>query len=319
MASFRFNAAIALGLLAAATPLRAGEVAITFDDLPVFGRFRSIESATALTDTLVAGIRRHRWPAIGFVNEIQLDTADRPRRIALLERWLQAGLDLGNHSYSHRSLTNTPVGDYIADVARGETVTKALLLAHGRTMRWFRYPYLETGPTIAVRHTLDAWLAAHGYRVAPVTLENSDWQFADVYDDAQRRGDQQEARRIRAAYISFTARVVPWYHKAAIGLTGRDPPLVFLLHASQLNADSIDALAAILRKERLRPVSLDRAMADPAYALPDTYVGPDGEEWLERWSESLHKTLPWASMPMVPAAIVSADARLDAPAPAGAR
>ena len=45
-------------------------------------------------------------------------------------------------------------------------------------------------------------------------------------------------------------------------------------------------------------------MADPAYALTDDYAGPDGNEWLERWSVTLHRDLPWTTMPAVPPDIV---------------
>jgi peptidoglycan/xylan/chitin deacetylase (PgdA/CDA1 family) len=305
--------------LSAATPGRAaGRVALTFDDLPVFGRFGSIDEATALTDTLLAGLKRNHWRATGFVNEIQLDGPDRERRVALLSRWLDAGMDLGNHSYSHLSLTNTPVDAYIADVARGETVTKALLAARGRHERWYRYPYLETGTTLAIRHRFESWLADHGYRVAPVTIENSDWEFAVPYDAALVRGDRVEAEHIRQAYIAFTARIVPWYRQAAIGLLGREPAFVFLLHASRLNADSLKDLVGILRAQDLHVVTLDKAMRDPAYRLEDTYAGPDGDEWLSRWSLTLHKNLPWASLPQVPTDIVDLDSKLEPQSPSPA-
>jgi hypothetical protein len=34
-------------------------------------------------------------------------------------------------------------------------------------------------------------------------------------------------------------------------------------------------------------------MKDPAYRLGDPYVGRDGIDWIERWSDELHKELPW--------------------------
>jgi len=294
-----------------AVPAQAGQVAMTFDDLPVYGHFRPIADAEAVTTDLLAGIKRNHWPATGFVNEIQLDAGDRPRRIALLTRWLDAGLDLGNHSYSHVSFTHTPVEAYIADVAKGETVTKGLLAARGRTERWYRHPYLETGPTLAARQRFEGWLAQHGYRVAPVSMENSDWQFADPYDGALARGDRKQAAYIRQAYLDFTARIVPWYRQAATGLLGREPAFVFLMHASRLNADSIDAIAAILKAQHLTPVSLDQAMKDPAYRIPDTYAGPDGDEWVTRWSMTMKKDLPWSSLPKVPADVAAWDAKAD--------
>jgi peptidoglycan/xylan/chitin deacetylase (PgdA/CDA1 family) len=85
-----------------------------------------------VTTRLLAGLKAHHLRAIGFVNEIQLDNNYRVSCVALLKQWLDAGMDLGNHSYSHLSLTHTPVDAYIANVARGEAVTKALLAARGR-------------------------------------------------------------------------------------------------------------------------------------------------------------------------------------------
>jgi peptidoglycan/xylan/chitin deacetylase (PgdA/CDA1 family) len=313
------RAALALLCALAAMPVRAGTVALTFDDLPVFGRYAPAAEGTALTATLLGGLRRHHFVATGFVNEIQLAGADRPARIAMLSAWLDAGMDLGNHTYSHLSLTTTPVDAYIADTAKGAIVTGGLLASRGRRERWFRYPFLETGTTAATRQAFTAWLAGHGYQVAPVTMENSDWQFASVYEEALARGDAAGAAHVRQSYLAFTGRVIAWYEAAARQLLGREPAFVFLLHASRLNAASIDQLAVLLRRAHLTVVSLDHAMRDPAYRTADTYVGPDGIEWLERWSLTLHRTLPFASMPAVAPDIVAADARIDAaPAPQAA-
>lgn len=298
-----------LFLLAIPAQALAGEVALTFDDLPVYGPRETIVEADALTKGLLKGLVRHHLPATGFVNEIQLEGPDRAARVDLLAQWLAAGMDLGNHSYSHLSLTTTPVDAYIADVARGETVTRTLLAQRGRTERWYRYPYLETGPTPEVRQRFEGWLAQHGYRVAPVTMENSDWAFADRYDEALASHDAKAAAAIRRAYLTFTARIVVWYRTAAIQLLGREPSFVFLLHASRLNAASIDALARILKHQDLHGVSLDEAMTDPAYRIADSYVGPDGDEWLTRWSLTLHKELPWSTLPAVPAQIARSSGR----------
>jgi peptidoglycan-N-acetylglucosamine deacetylase len=306
---------LALALLMTGFTARAGEVALTFDDAPTYGPHRPIEEAAALTTDLLAGLQRHHFPAIAFVNEKQLEGPDKPQRIELLRRWLDAGLDLGNHSYSHPSLTRMPVDRYIADVARGEVVTKALLASKGRTDHWFRYPFLATGPTLEIRRKFEHWLATHGYRVAPVTMENSDWEFGDAYNEALGQHDQAAAARIRRAYLAYTTAVVPWYRQASVALLGREIRFVFLLHASRLNADSMDELAAILRHEHLEAITLQRAMRDPAYKLRDDYAGPDGDEWLTRWSRTLHKDLPYASMPQVPAEIEAAEARSNAPPP----
>ena len=301
-------------LLAANAPARSGKVALTFDDLPVFGSFNSAGDGAVVTDQLLDGFKRHHWQVIGFVNEVQLEGPDKPQRIALLERWLDAGMNLGNHTYSHVSLNTTPADEYVADIARDEAETGRLLAARGRREQWFRYPYLETGPTRASHDRVVGWLAQHRYRVAPVTMENSDWQFSAPYDDAVAHGDAAAASHIREQYLTFTRAIVAWYVSAGTKLFGREPAFVFLLHASRLNAASIDALATILRDAKLRVVPLSVAMRDPAYRTADQYIGPDGNEWLERWAATLHRDLPFESIPNVPADIVQRDARLEATA-----
>jgi len=217
--------ALSFGFSAAAGFAHDTPVAITFDDVPLFGLYAPPGEAEQITARLLNGFKRHHWPVTGFVNETQLEGSQRPERTALLSSWLDAGMDLGNHSYSHLSLTNTPVDAYIADVARGERVTKVLLAARGRTEHWYRHPYLETGATPDAKQKFEQWLADHGYRIAPVSMENSDWKFAEVYDQALARGEHQRADQIRQEYLEYTARVIPWYQKAALGLLGREPSL----------------------------------------------------------------------------------------------
>ena len=290
---------------------QAGSVAITVDDLPVYGSAWTLAEGKARTGALLAAFARHHWHVTGFVNEKQLEGTDHAGRVAVLERWLAAGHDLGNHTYSHPSLNTVGAQAFIADIARGSTETERLLAARGQTERWFRYPFLETGTTLSDRTAVAAWLEAHGLRVAPVTMENADWQFATAYDAALARGDIAHAAAIRRAYADYTALVIHWYRTAGRALLGREPSFVLLIHASQLNADTLDALAATLRREHLHVVSLDQAMGDPAYRIADRYVGPNGIEWLERWSQTLHRSLPFDTLPPVPNWIVKEDAAFE--------
>lgn len=291
---------------------RAEGVALTFDDLPTMALTGDPTYADVTTKRLLDGLRRHHVPATGFVIGEKLEGAGGGAHMTLVKQWLAAGMVLGNHTYSHISLNKTPVDQYIADVAHVDAILRPLVTARHVPLDWFRHPYLETGLTIEARRSFEGWLAARGYRVAPVTMENADYVFALPYDDAIRRNDTASARRIKRAYLDHTAKSVAWYRMAAVGLLGRRPSFVFLLHATRLNADSLDGLARILRRNGLRAISLDRAMEDPAYKISDNYAGPDGDEWLSRWSRTLHKDLPWASFPEPPADIAAENDRLDA-------
>jgi peptidoglycan/xylan/chitin deacetylase (PgdA/CDA1 family) len=309
----RLILAAALAALAALAggPARAEGVALTFDDLPSLQLTDDTAYARVTTDALLTGLRRNGLPAIGFVVGDKLEGADRPAREALLKAWLRAGHPLGNHTYDHESLNRTPLPEYIRNVERNAAALRPLRGRHIPKVLWFRHPYLETGATTDIKQGFETWLRTHGYRVAPVTLENSDWMFALPYDEAVMRHDAPAARHVRQAYVAYTAAAVPWYRKAALQLLGRRPALVFLLHADRLNADTTGDLARILRRNHLRPISLERAMRDPAYAIPDDKPDAAGDEWLSRWSELLKRPLPWESFPEPPADIQAAEKRLD--------
>ena len=229
-----------------------------------------------------------------------------------LKHGLDAGMNLGNHTFSHQSPNTLGAAGYIKDIARGDAVTRELLRKHHKPMRWFRHPYLETGTPEAVKREIDGWLAEHGYRIAPVTIDADDWEFAEPYDDAIARHDKPRRQKIRTEYLAYTEKTVGWYRQAAHALFGRGISYVMLLHASRLNADCIDELPGILQRNNLRAVTLDAAMQDPAYRIHDPYTGKDGIEWLERWSIELHKELPWDEYSEVPADIKAQYDKVDA-------
>lgn len=290
---------------------RAEGVALTFDDVPGLSLVDDADYWRVSNRKLIARLRAHKAPAVAFVIGDKLEDPRRPEKYALVRDWMEAGFTLGNHTYSHGSLNKMPAEAYIADTARDDAVLRPLMAERGQSPRWFRHPYLETGRTLADKRAFEGWLAAHGYRVAPVTMENADWMFAMPYDEAVLKRDRAAAQRVRDSYLAYTEKAVAWYREAALQLLGRRPAFVLLLHDTRLNADSLDALLAILKRNDLRLVSLETAMADPAYQISDDAADPNGDEWLSRWSATLHRELPWSDFPEPPADIAAAEARLD--------
>lgn len=276
---------------------------MTFDDLPALTQLHSQAYVNYANEMILRGLKRHHYPAIGFVNEGKFDDLVREEQIDILEKWLTAGMDLGNHTFSHDSPNTMTAEAYIEDIARGEKVTRPLLASHHKELKYFRHPYLETGMPLAEKEKIDHWLTAHGYTIAPVTMENSDWLFAEPYDDAIARHDEARVARIKGAYLAYTAKVIPWYQAAAHALLGRKMSYVMLLHSTRLNADCIEDLAILLKKNQLNPVTLEKAMRDPAYKIHDRYAGKEGLEWIERWALELHKELPWDDFTEPPAEI----------------
>lgn len=275
-------------LAAAAAPLPPDRmVAITFDDLP----FAAVPTEDdgyleTMTTRLLHSLQAGHVPAVGFVNESKLarDGAPDALRISLLRAWLRAGFELGNHTYSHPSLNRIPLAAFEADLLQGEIVTRPLMQREGKTLRWFRHPFLHQGTTPEVRAAFRDFLAAHGYVVAPVTVNSPEWVFAAAYARAQAQGDADAVRRIGDAYVPYMQTVFAQAEQLALDLFGRPIAHVLVLHANALNADHFDALAAMLRQRGYRFVTLDDALRDPAYASPLGASVAEGESWLEGWA-----------------------------------
>jgi len=270
-------------LLAAPVAAQAPRaVAVTVDDLPV-GRIHPLPHMQRVTADLVGQIVARGVPTIGFVNEGKLDVpGETEARTALLRAWVDAGLDLGNHTYGHPSFFSTPLADYQSDVMRGAVVTRALLAARGDSLRYFRHPYLNTGPDLATRTAFETWLAGEGYTVAPVTHDNAEYLYAHAYDRAA--GDDALRARIADAYLAYMDTTAAYFEDLSRRLFGREPAQVLLLHANALNADHLGRLLDVYERRGYRFVSLDEALADPAYASADTYTGRAGMSWLQRWA-----------------------------------
>jgi peptidoglycan/xylan/chitin deacetylase (PgdA/CDA1 family) len=297
-----------------AQPERA--IAITIDDLPAgAANVMPAGAITQMTTKLLAALKDAKIPAVGFVNERKLyfkwDEVN--ERIAALNLWLDAGFELGNHTYGHTSLNRAGLKEFEDSVIQGEPVTRLLLAQHKMTMRYFRHPYLDTGRDLQTRREAEAFLVARGYRIAPVTLDAWDWMFARIYDDAKKRGDTSLQQEVVKSYLSHTTDVFSYYEKLSRDLLGYEPRQVLLLHANNLEAEHIGELADLIRKRGYRFVTLENALGDQAYSLPDTFVGEEGTNWIDHWAITLGK--PPVGAPEAPRAMVDRANALPQPQP----
>ena len=276
--------------LAPEAPART--MAVTIDDLPV-GRRHPLAHQRRVTRGLLAQIEAAGVPVVGFVNEGKLGEAagERDARTALLRAWVDAGHELGNHTYSHPSFFRTPLAEFKREVVRGEPVTRALLAdraaARGRadprdSLRYFRHPFLNTGPDAGTKREFEAWLGARGYRTAPVTHDNAEYVYALAYDRAS--GDAALRDSVAAAYLDYMDGTAAYYESLSRDLFGREIAGVLLLHANALNADHFAALVERFRARGYVFTSLAEALEDPAYASEDAYTGRRGLSWLQRWA-----------------------------------
>jgi len=279
--------ALALGVCPAAPRAQAPprEVAVTIDDLPLNGPQFGAERLRAMTDRLLAGITRHRIPAVGFVNESLLYVANETdARIAILKSWSDAGVELGNHTFSHVSFRSVTPAEYQDDFVRGDALTRMLAKQKGQKPRYFRHPYLHMGPTAEVEKSFQSFIAERGYRIAPVTVDSMDWMFLAAYSKARAAGDAAALRRVADEYLKYVGLRFDFSERVSAELFGRPIRHVLLLHANELNADHFDGLVKVMSDRGYRFISLEEALSDPAYRPPDRYTPTS--DWLTHWAFS---------------------------------
>jgi peptidoglycan/xylan/chitin deacetylase (PgdA/CDA1 family) len=309
----RIHALIVLSLLAVSATAHAAEpdrrIAVTIDDLP-WQRMDSTPPARLRSGhaALIAQLRQAGVPVTGFVNEdkLEVDGAVQPERVAMLRDWLDAGADLGNHTYGHVDAHVVGIPAFEDAIVKGERVLRPMMAERGKAPRWFRHPYLRAGQTDADKQAIVDFLAAHGYRVAPVTVDNGEWVWAFAYErvlDGQPDTPERAAllERLRLGYVPYMLNKLDYYEAQSQALLGYALPQVLLIHANALNADAYTTLVGGIRCRGYRFVTLDEAMRDPAYARPDGYHGRYGPSWLHRWAMAEHRPKTfYAGEPEVP-------------------
>lgn len=255
------------------------QVAITIDDLPRGGDGggASFDAIRDMTAKLLKPFHDEKIRLTGFVNSGRTSmSTDELQRV--LSMWLESGADLGNHTFTHADLNTTPANEFGEEIVRGESVLENAILRAGKQLEFFRYPYLHTGASMEDKTRIARLLSARGYRNAPVTFDDSDYMFARAYTDPAMR------EQVKREYIPYMESVVAFFEGRSMEVVGREFPQILLIHASQMNADMMPELLAMFRRRGYAFVSLDQALRDEAYRLPENYVGKGGFSWIHRWA-----------------------------------
>jgi len=266
-------------------------VAVTIDDGPVVGEMRDLGNFERIARGLLSSLEAEKVPATIFINERQLNVpGQRDGRAAVLTQWLDAGYDLGNHTYSHKSLNRVSLREFQDDVVRGDVIMRPLVEGRGRKMIWFRYPYLHSGTTPETHQGIMDFLEQRQYRVAHVTVDYADYSFAGAYTRLLRAGDAAMAEKVKKAYMEQVDVGFEHAEIASREVFGYELPQILLIHCNELNSVTLRESIARMRKRGYSFVTLDEAARDAAYARPDSFTGPGGS-WLDRSAKALGKQI----------------------------
>ncbi len=262
---------------AIARPNHYVEVAVTVDDLPGMGALPAGMNRIRIGQNIGQALKGSGVPAYGFANGVQL-VAD-PPQVDVLKEWAKAGFPIGNHTFSHMSLSKVDARTYIPDIERMDRALAGLNLdvESLTARRVFRCPYMAEGNTIEKRDKVRDYLFAHQYRIAEVTIDYQDWAWNDAYTRCLARRDPAALEGVRKRAADSALRHLEESTRLARMLFGRDIRHILLIHMGAFEAAELGGILGKYRTAGVRFISLRRAMQDPAYQVNPNYAYPGGD------------------------------------------
>ena len=256
----KINSLVVMLLLATA-PAHGQQMAITFDDLPAHGEKPAGITRLEIAQSILATLKQQRMPpTYGFINGKRPEAdASSP---AVLLAWRAAGQPLGNHTWTHADLDKETAEQFEADVALVEPALKQLMGSDD--WHWLRFPFLHEGDTLPKRRAVRAWLAAHGYQIAEVSMDFEDYLWNAPYARCMAKHDEAAIGRLHDSYLSVADQYYGVFRQFSQRVYGRDVRYVLLMHVGAFDAKMLPELLALYRRKGVSFISLAAAIADPA-------------------------------------------------------
>lgn len=262
-------------------------ISVTIDDMPYQhqGMFNG-EKQFELVKEIIQHLQMFNIPAVGFVNEGKLFSEEKldSSKLNILKMWLDAGLELGNHTFSHTDINKVSFEDFKEDLLKGEEITRPLAEERGIKYEYFRHPYLHSGEKEEKMLELKNLLNEINYKVAPVTIDNGEWIFAFAYNKAYKNNDVELMHKLGKDYVDYMIKKIKYWEDQSQKLFGRNIKHVLLIHANLLNAEYADELYRAIQENGYKFITLDETLEDEAYQSENNYVGKHGPSWIHRWA-----------------------------------
>jgi peptidoglycan/xylan/chitin deacetylase (PgdA/CDA1 family) len=245
------------------------EIAFTFDDAPLGNGalFTGMQRASKIIETL----KKHDIKQAAFfvvTSQVNRDGLER------LRMYSDAGHLLGNHSHSHNWMGVMGTANYIRDIQKADSILKSTKLPYER---WYRYPFLDEGPTKTSRDSIRTALASLSLMNAYITIDNYDWHINGAAGKAIKSNTQINYNELKKFYLEHIWNSIQFYDNIARQVLGRSPKHVLLLHENDLAALFLGDLIQFLRDKGWKIISPEEAYTDPiAKEVPDVLFNGQG-------------------------------------------
>ncbi len=286
----------AAAVIVTVTSAPAQQIAFTWDDLPAHSALPPGETRVEIGRKIVAAMKEeHLPPVYGFVNGIL--TEEEPLSTPMLKDWRDAGLLLGNHTWSHMNLNQHSLAEWEADTLKNEALLKSYM--GSEDWHWLRYPNLAEGDTTQKREGARKFLAEHGYKIAGVTMSFGDYLYNAPYARCVAKNDAASVAQLEASYLAAADATIDYTRAMSKALYGRDIPYVLLMHVGALDARMLPRLLKLYRDKGFTFISLQDAEKDPFYKNDLDLSLPPVPDTLEEAMRAHNLPLPTRPAPTV--------------------
>ena len=209
------------------------ELILTFDDFPCQVE-EDPKVQNEINQKILNALGKHKTHGIVFVNSKPIfSDGQQDARIETLRLWLKEGHVAGNHTFSHPFLSKSSIHDYEIDIIAGEPILKKLLTEFNQELKYFRYPYLDSGKNES-KKIIKKFLKSRGYEVAHVSIDSMDYLF----NKRLNKGD----KKARSEYIEYVTDVLKKNIEVSPKFWGKH---IMLFHVNKMTADCLDEIITI--------------------------------------------------------------------------
>lgn len=221
-------------------------IAITIDDLPFVG-----ESKNFHLNMIIDVIKANEVPATGFIIAGEVS----PANWKMLHKFRDAGLGLGNHTFSHLNLNKVDTEAYIEEIDAADKMLMPVLTEP----KFFRYPYLAMSGGSKKEKVLH-YLSKKNYQVAPITIDSKDFIFNQLLLDVPQNQRRNFLGALKVAYVDFI-----WQQTLRAEEHNRynrkpDQAQILLIHANLLNAYVLPDIINLYKQNGFSFVNLEDAL-----------------------------------------------------------
>ncbi len=262
------------------------KLAVGFVSIPPVDRSENPpKDSFSTAQLLLEKLKAHKVPAIGFVNGGSVSDGEKifPVRAEIVKMWRAEGFEVGLGNFKHVWFNQTPYEDYVAGVEKNEAAVRKILGEKAK-LRYFSYPYLNTGKSLEDRDRFESWLASKGISPVKYTIDNNEWLYSHAYDMARNDNDLNTMKEVRASFIRYMGEMFDHYEAYSQDMFRRDIAQTMVMTPSRLVADSADELFGMIERRGYTFVPMGDAQADEAYKTPENFIGNAGISWFERWT-----------------------------------